>query len=445
MKLARPATALSVYSKTGQFDSSGSKRAPSPVGSVPKNLGTPAGPLRAGAGTVLAFGIILSLGVKTDDASDLISQITENNIWDSVAKSTMNNVAGAALPTSSTDLIAAAVGESLGGIMGAICGGLIAMANVKARSNMKPLVTNAIADGDFFIANSASLPLLTATGLSPGLASLVSVILASFPSQLVKQGARQKEIRLQEEKLLQELLEEELAFQEQRKSLLNPFAFQANNKRRSISRTVNPDELVPAVAETQIDFVEAFSDVTRWLAYDVLKTDFGGSLIWDGIVLDTALAGAFFGLFAAISSQLYADVLYGRFQYGPKSRQEEVRSRKAVDWFAVYSAKAFSTATLFGVYEYSQGPISRWIQGTLAGGVDGCLGSTSFDVCLQTYIDTNAPGPSPEAQFRALVTNLYMVGQRLQDIAGDTTLDDVKALIGAWAVAFNSYLQNFLL
>jgi len=70
------------------------------------------------------------------------------------------------------------------------------------------------------------------------------------------------------------------------------------------------------------------------------------------------------------------------------------------------------------------------------------VGSSAFDACMQTYIDTNAPGPSPEAQLRALLTNLYMVGQRLQDIAVDTTFNDVAALVRAWSVAFVSYLSH---
>ena len=137
----------------------------------------------------------------------------------------------------------------------------------------------------------------------------------------------------------------------------------------------------------------------------------------DGLPLEAGVSGALFGILAAVSSQFYADILYGKFQYGPIEKQEAVFSRSVLDWVKVYASRAASSAALFGIYEESQSPIGRWIQGTLAGGVDGCIGSKEFDICLQTYIDTNAPGPSSEAQVRALVTNLVMVGQRLQDIA----------------------------
>lgn len=155
------------------------------------------------------------------------------------------------------------------------------------------------------------------------------------------------------------------------------------------------------------------------------------------------MTGAVLGLLAAVSSRLYADVFHA-FGYGPVYKQEEVRSRNNVQWLAVYFSTAASAATLFGFYELSAGPISRYIQGTLAGGVEGCVGSSSFEACLQTYIDTNAPGPSPEAQFRALATNFYMVGLRLQDIAVDTTFDDIVALGRAWSVSFVSYLNHAL-
>jgi hypothetical protein len=154
------------------------------------------------------------------------------------------------------------------------------------------------------------------------------------------------------------------------------------------------------------------------------------------------MTGAVLGLLAAVSSRLYADVLYGMFKYGPDYKQQEVRTRSTEEWLSLYFTTAASAATLFGFYELSQRPIFRWIQGTLAGGVEGCIGSTSFDACLQTFIDTNAPGPSPDAQFRALVTNLYMVGQRLQLIVVDTTYDDAAALVRAWVVSLVSYLHN---
>lgn len=171
-----------------------------------------------------------------------------------------------------------------------------------------------------------------------------------------------------------------------------------------------------------------------------------GTLDWNGETLDLATTGALLGLFAGVSSRLYADILYGWFHYGPTIKQQEVRERTNPEWLSLYFSCAASSAALFGFYELSQRPISRWIQGTLAGGADGCIGSSSFDLCLQTYIDQNAPGPSSDAQFRALITNLYMVAQRINDVAMDTTtIDDVSALVRAWSVTWISYWNHLFL
>ena len=120
-----------------------------------------------------------------------------------------------------------------------------------------------------------------------------------------------------------------------------------------------------------------------------------------------------------------------------------MRERRTREWITQYASASISGAVLFGVYEQSQGPASRWIQGTLAGGVDGCIGSDSFKTCFDTYIQDNAPGPSPEAQARALFTNLVMVAHRLQDIASDTSSEDVQRLLRAWAVSANSFFYSY--
>jgi len=120
-----------------------------------------------------------------------------------------------------------------------------------------------------------------------------------------------------------------------------------------------------------IEFVEVFSDCTRWLAYDVFQTDFGGTLLCNGLLLEPSLTGAIFGLVAAASSQLTADVLYAVYRYGPTAHQTQVFGQTHIDWAAVYATRAVSSAALFGVYEFSEDPISCWIQGTLVSGVYG--------------------------------------------------------------------------
>ena len=121
------------------------------------------------------------------------------------------------------------------------------------------------------------------------------------------------------------------------------------------------------------------------------------------------MRGAGLGLLLAVSSQLHADALYSFCRLGLRDKQVEVENGTLLDWASVYASTSLSAAALFGTCEGAERPISRWIQGTFGGGVDGRFGSEAFDQCLQTYIDTNAPGPTPEAQARALITNLVVV------------------------------------
>lgn len=382
-------------------------------------------PVRFVSASFLVGAIILGLAISDSQ-----------NIGEDLAVTAVANVIDAAMPTSSTDLVAGALGESIGGVCGAASTvglSMLLSAASNSTTTMEQSKNEAIADGDFFIVNSASKPLLEAVGVPPALASVSSIVLATIPSQLVKIGQRKKDQRIQENLLLAQFLEEEQLLESQRK-----FDFRNFFSRREEPKVAatDPKELTPISLGSAIDPVDIFSDILRWLCYGALKMEFEESVI----LSSPGLTGAFFGIVAAVSSQFYADVLYGKlFQYGPESKQQEVLSRSTLDWNTVYLSKALSSAVLFGIYEQSQVPISRYIQGTLAGGVDGCIGSASFEMCLQTYIDLNAPGPSPEAQFRALVTNLVMVGDRLQDIAGDTTISDFQSLIGAWAVSAYSY------
>jgi hypothetical protein len=398
-------------------------------------------PLNASRGVFLGFCIIVGLAVNGGDTQDIASDLANG----SAIEVAVSNVIDASLPTNPTDILATVLGESIGGILGGIVTVLVAtFFKVGANSNSqaskfirKPLLTNALADSDYFIANSASLPLLQAVGLPPAVASIGSVIVAAIPSQLVKIGAQRKERRLEEESMMQELLKKQ-SEQQRGQSFVTKFSLGGARK----ENTVDPSNLLPVV-QNEVDTVEVFCDVSRWLEYNALQSDFGAIIAWNDQPLHPAAAGVCFGIVAAVSSQLYADFLYGTFQFGPKQRQDEVGSRSSIDWVALYFSKALNAATLFGCYELSHRPIGRLIQGTLAGGVEGCIGSESFDDCLQTYIDMNSPGPSPEAQVRALVTNLVMVGQRIQDVAVDTSADDVQALVGAWSVSAYSYLHGF--
>mmetsp|Transcript_30891 Transcript_30891/g.35479 ORF Transcript_30891/g.35479 Transcript_30891/m.35479 type:complete len:548 (-) Transcript_30891:6-1649(-) len=440
-------------------------------------------------GLLLAIGIVLSLaGMSTTDSSGGVGksiEVTSSGI------AAMTKVGEVIVPSTSTDLIATTLGESIGGVIGAVFSVAInfvirgggGISGGKSREDKSSsdnndsdeekasLLSQGISDSDYFIANSASYSLLEVLGVPESVAKFSSIFIAAIPSQLVKIGASaSKQKRAKENQLLSELLRED----QERKLKQSNFFLSLVSSSSFTKKIVDPKKREPVAASlaiprstptvtrttettttaaiTAIDFVEVFADITRWLEYDVLKTEYGEtalSQIWnvhntriDINPIESAVGYALLGALAAVSSRWYADVLYGQFCYGPQEKQKEVRTRTAAEWFSLYSSTAASSFALFGCYEFFQLPIGRYIQGTLAGGVEGCVGSSKFDQCLGTYIDTNSPGPTSEAQLRALVTNLYAVWIRLQDIAVDTSADDVSALVRAWSVSVSSFISN---
>ena len=363
-------------------------------------------------GAVLAFFVIFGLAANFE-VREIGTHIEGVNNLDEFTQSTMNNVIGASLPTTTLDFISSSLSESLVGFIGvsaSISINFIFKLILKAaasREKRRPII-GATVDNSNNNLSSSSLP---ATEDADANMALVS----SQPSME----------------------------QEKEKSFL--FNVPGLNKRDMVKlrRKIMKPEVVTETSEKGFDPIEVFSDVARWLEYGVLQAEYADTLIMNYAVLNPWTTSALLGFVAAISSQLYADILYGIFGYGPESRQEEVLSRKSGEWATVYTSRALSSGALFCVYELSQLPIYRYIQGTLAGGVEGCFGSNNFDLCLSSYIDLNAPGPSPEAQFRALATNLVMVQQRLKFIAADTSLEDIQALLATWTASADTYFHHF--
>lgn len=271
-------------------------------------------------GVILAVSIILVLGLSTTQEATVTLLEQQGLSTDlplgganavpplnEVAMATVTNVIESYVPTTSTDLVAVALGESVGGVVGATFSVAINMliqasrnhAMVKFRSassldnddddsqgdvanrRRQTFLSQALSDSDFFIANGAFLSLFEALGMNVRVAKLGSVVLASIPSQLVKLGPNIKERRSQEEQILQQLLlrQQEEQRKEQEFAMKSNFFAWANKvlMPRSVStagtptshKNANPAELVPVLKEaTAIDFVEIFSDVTRWLEYE---------------------------------------------------------------------------------------------------------------------------------------------------------------------------------
>lgn len=253
------------------------------------------------AGLVIAVAIILSLAGMANPSGGVGN--TEEAASASVA--VMTKVVENTVPTTSTEVIAVTLGESIGGIIGAIISVGINFLikggksdedsssdledsedsnnsnNSKKPSDMSSVVSQGISDGDYFIANSASNAFLVSVGVPESVAKYSSILIAAVPSQLVKIGSRiSEQKREKKEELLASLIRDE----EQRKAKKNPNAilslWRKNNKKTKklvpvavVAATVggavsSSTTETAAAAVTAIDFVEIFADITRWLEYE---------------------------------------------------------------------------------------------------------------------------------------------------------------------------------
>ena len=192
----------------------------------------------------------------------------------------------------------------------------------------------------------------------------------------------------------------------------------------------------------RFDFVELFADVCKWLEYDVLMTDFGGKLRWGGppgVPINSGIESAIFGLLAALSSQIYADIIYTTSDsMGTKAKRDEVRSRSINEYIQIYSVKCLSAATLFGVYESARLPVTQVINNFLSGGYSSCLGSNNYDLCLETYFFSNPAEATADAQMRSFVVALVNSFDRVGDISNQNV--DAAGLIRSLAVQIYSII-----
>lgn len=262
-------------------------------------------------------------------------------------------------------------------------------------------ITEAVADGDYFLTRAAALPLLGGIGIPAPIASVVSVLFATIPYEFIKLYSRRQQIEENKDSAKKEGLE--------------------------------------------IDFVDIFADTTKWLEYTVLSSDFETKFIPGNPIIESASYGAL----AAFSSQMYADMLYRYTDYGSKTAKANAANRTSNDFASIYFSKALKGAILFGTYEYARLPITRFFQSILTGGVDSCMGSSEFDVCIETFFEDNPPSDiaSTEAQLRALFTALVGLGDRVGlSFNGDDffVVDNLEGNVRSLAVSFYSLLNHFL-
>ena len=360
-----------------------------------------------------ALGLAFSVGVIYVLAS---SSPSEGNIelQSRALETVYANVVDAALPRDATDVLTVVLGEAIGGFIGAASTTVVtSLLRLKMEVNQKAMLVEAVADGDYFLARAAVLPLLTALGVPDVLASIASVLLATIPYELVKLGPKRRQML----QAADDLMMEQLLIEQQRKK--RSWNSKLAKDRSKAKVNVEPVEK----AESLLDIPDIFADIIKWLEYDVLKTDFGGALVAStGPAMSSGVEGAVFGFLAGLSSQLYLDTVRTYTDYGPEEKRTEARTRTVYGWASKYTTTCLSTAALFGVYETCKKPISTYVASILSGAVDGCLGSSNVKACMTAFILDNPPEATLGAQVRSLVTVLVSLWDRLSvDGTFDTT------------------------
>ncbi|EEC50512.1 predicted protein [Phaeodactylum tricornutum CCAP 1055/1] len=365
------------------------------------------------AGLAFSSAVLVTLAMK--DGESLVLRGFELDSMGGIA----DNIIDAAFPLSTTDVVSVALGEVFAGLIGAVAAFSISATlrwqrKVMTQNQPKLSVADAVADGDFFVAKAGAFPLFEALGFSPILASVASVAIAIVPNQLIKLGSYRRQQKLQENVELERLLREQ---QEKSVEKTGSFALFSQKLFRSKTpdppSTVDPSSLKPVTLQKDTFVVETFADITKWLEYDILSNEYGGKLLFNGLPLFTGFEGAIFGTLAAVSAQMYADLLYCGFGWGGEERRQQVLSRTISEWSAAYLFRCIASAALFGVFQTAQVPARVLISSFLSGSVDGCIGSEYFDTCNEAYLTFNPPPrASVEAELRALASALYSLWSR---------------------------------
>jgi hypothetical protein len=345
------------------------------------------------------------------------------------------------IPSSTAEVVSVTLAESAAGVvaaavsllvavgLGAVQPGMLRSSNSATREKTMAVDTigRAIGNGDFLVAQATAMPILESLGIPPSVATIVAVVFAAIPAEVVKvTSAKQTVKKIQEERLLRQLLEEEA--KRRRTSREQPFPLfeminnnKGNNAKRpattSLTAELDMSMDMDMLSTTNVNdslVVEIVSDLIKWLGYAVLCSDLGGRIVLDnGQHLFPGLESAAFGAIASLSAQIYSDVLYYYFGFGGIEKQQQVRSRTVETWLSAYTFEAVSGATLFGVYDIIKIPAKAVISAFLSGGVDGCIGSQELDLCLQSYVSSNPLGASPEAELRSLITTLVSLWNQL--------------------------------
>jgi hypothetical protein len=114
---------------------------------------------------------------------------------------------------------------------------------------------------------------------------------------------------------------------------------------------------------------------------------------------------------------MYTDLLYIGFGIQGEAKRQQLLSRTATEWSAVYLYRCISVSTLFGVFQLVQFPVQMFIAALLTGGLDSCIGSDDFILCQETFEYFNPlDRASIVTEVRALAVQLLALWDRFATV-----------------------------
>ena len=181
--------------------------------------------IMSAASFTLAVGVIYALAssspemVTPQEINESINE-SENVVKDLLKEGgaeklefATRNIVGQVLPNSAEDIIAISIGEGIAGVIGAFATWLLGLglnfSEEGMGETMEELYSEAVADGDYFLTRAAAQPLLEGIGVPLFFASLLSVLIATVPYEVVKVQSQKQKNDMEEQRLLNLLLEEE--------------------------------------------------------------------------------------------------------------------------------------------------------------------------------------------------------------------------------------------
>jgi hypothetical protein len=369
--------------------------------------------LLAFSGVLVALAVLYSIAMFDEP----IPYTSWNNLLEHI-QAACQNTWDAIAPLGISDIVAVLVGESTAAAVAALASTLIIL-SLKFRSFVPVSAvkssSSVVADGDYLLAKAATVQVLMSIGIPPYISKIGSNLLGTLSYGIVKVGINRRDQLAQEDRSPLLPVEDLLVEQQKQEGieLGNQFStFNSNNSstKSFINNNENTDEILPPQTEKEYSMdiiVEAFSDIVKWLQYDVISSHYGGTMSLYGQPFGAGFDAAVFGAISCFTAQMYCDMLRKHFYLSGTKVHDSIMQRSYNDWISIYVSQALYGAALFVTHEAVQIPAQWLLNAFISGGVDNCIGSHDYTGCVETFVELYPLDDTPEEEIYSRITPAF--------------------------------------